>query len=98
MAMFDRNEPVYVIRVAARLIGVRTQTLRYYERIGLIEPARTNGKRRMFSRADVERVRRIRRLTEELGVNLAGAEVIIGLQDRISELEAENARLRGGRD
>ena len=77
--IFDPNEPVFVISVAARMLGVRTQTLRYYERLGLIEPARTLGNQRVFSRNDVERVRRIRSLTDDLGVNLAGVEVIIGL-------------------
>ena len=92
--IFDPNEPVFVIRVAARMLGVRTQTLRYYERLGLIEPARTRGNQRLFSRNDVERVRRIRSLTDDLGVNLAGVEVIIGLLERIGDLETENAGLR----
>ena len=90
----ERDEPVFVISVAARMLGVRTQTLRYYERIGLIEPARTRGNQRVFSRTDVERVRRIRSLTGDLGVNLAGVEVIIDLLERVADLEGENARLR----
>ena len=89
--IFDPNEPVFVISVAARMLDVRTQTLRYYERLGLIEPARTRGNQRVFSRNDVERVRKIRSLTDDLGVNLAGVEVIIGLLERIGELESENA-------
>lgn len=92
---FGQNEPVFVISVAARMLGVRTQTLRYYERIGLIRPARTRGNQRVFSHADVERVRRIRSLMIDLGVNLAGVEVIIDLLDKIRDLEAENARLTG---
>ena len=92
--IFDQNEPVFVISVAARMLGVRTQTLRYYERLGLIEPVRTSGNQRVFSRSDVERVRKIRSLTDDLGVNLAGVEVIIGLLERIGELESENAGLR----
>ena len=87
------NEPVFVISVAARMLGVRTQTLRYYERIGLIQPARTRGNQRVFSRSDVDRVRRIRSLTDDLGVNLAGVEVIINLLERVKGLESENARL-----
>ena len=96
--IFDPNEPVFVISVAARMLGVRTQTLRYYERLGLIEPARTLGNQRVFSRNDVERVRRIRSLTDDLGVNLAGVEVIIGLLERIGELESRelSSELRGG--
>ena len=92
---FDRDEPVFVISVAARMLGVRTQTLRYYERIGLIEPARTSGNQRVFSQTDVDRIRRIRGLMVDLGINLAGVEVIIGLLDRISNLESENAHLTG---
>ena len=90
----DLNEPVFVISVAARMLGVRTQTLRYYERLGLIEPARTPGNQRVFSRNDVERVRRIRNLMDDLGVNLAGVEVIINLLERIRDLEAQNSRLQ----
>ena len=89
----EGNEPVFVISVAARMLGVRTQTLRYYERIGLIQPARTRGNQRVFSRSDVDRVRRIRSLTDDLGVNLAGVEVIINLLERVKGLEGENARL-----
>ncbi len=92
--IFDQNEPVYVISVAARMLGVRTQTLRYYERLGLVEPARTNGNQRVFSREDVERVRRIRGLVDDLGVNLAGVEVIMNLLERIDRMEEENSRLR----
>ena len=95
------DEPVFIISVAARMLGVQTQTLRYYERQGLIEPARTGGNQRVFSRADVERVRRIRGLMDDLGVNLAGVEVILKLLDRLSasdkeiqRLSDENARLR----
>ncbi len=92
--IFDRNEPVFVISVAARMLGVRTQTLRYYERLGLVEPARTGGNQRVFSRSDIERVRRIRGLVDDLGVNLAGVEVIIKLLERIDRMEDENSRLR----
>src|SRR5690242_13843686 len=76
-----------VISVAARLVGVHEQTLRYYERAGLVEPARSKGRIRLYSLHDLERVRQIRRLTGEMGVNLAGVEVIMRLTDRIRELE-----------
>lgn len=95
------DEPVFIISVAARMLGVQTQTLRYYERLGLIAPARTGGNQRVFSRADIERVRRIRGFVDDLGVNLAGVEVILRLLDRLSKSESEvqrlteeNARLR----
>ena len=91
----------FVISVAARLVGVHEQTLRYYERAGLVEPARSKGRIRLYSLHDLERVRQIRRLTDEMGVNLAGVEVIMRLTDHIRELEqhieqleAEVRRLR----
>lgn len=77
----------FVISVAARLVGVHEQTLRYYERAGLLEPARSKGRIRLYSLHDLERVRQIRRLTDEMGVNLAGVEVIMRLTDHIRELE-----------
>jgi MerR family transcriptional regulator/heat shock protein HspR len=87
-------DAAFVISVAARLIGVHEQTLRYYERAGLVAPARSKGRIRLYSLHDLERVRQIRRLVEDLGVNLAGVEVIIKLTDRIRELETENEQLR----
>ena len=87
------DEPCFVISVAARMLGVRTQTLRYYEHQGLIEPHRTKGNQRVFSRRDVERVRYIRSLVDELGVNLAGIEVLLKLMTRLQEAEAEMRRL-----
>ncbi len=87
-------DAAFVISVAARLVGVHEQTLRYYERAGLVEPARSRGRIRLYSLTDIERVRHIRRLTEDLGVNLAGVEVIMRLTERIRELEEENEALR----
>jgi MerR family transcriptional regulator/heat shock protein HspR len=84
----------FVISVAARLVGVHEQTLRYYERAGLVQPARSKGRIRLYSIHDLERVRQIRRLTENLGVNLAGVEVIMRLTDRIRGLESEAESLR----
>src|ERR1043166_7222344 len=83
----------FVISVAARLVGVHEQTLRYYERAGLVEPARSKGRIRLYSLHDLERVRQIRRLTDEMGVNLAGVEVIMRLTDHIRELEQNIERL-----
>ena len=92
--IFAYDEPVFIISVAARMVGVRTQTLRYYERLGLIEPVRTSGNQRVFSRRDIARVRRIRNLMDDMGVNLAGVEVVIRLLERLQAVESENKRLR----
>ena len=92
--MLGHDEPCFVISVAARIVGVQTQTLRYYERLGLVEPHRTQGNQRVYSRRDVERVRRMRSLIDDLGVNLAGVEVVMRLLDRLQQSEGENRRLR----
>ncbi len=88
-----QDEPCFVISVAARIVGVHAQTLRYYERVRLISPSRTGGRQRLYSLADIERLRRIKTLTEEMGVNLAGAEVAMKLMLRIGELEGEVKQL-----
>lgn len=87
--MTQRDEPLFPISVAAKLCGVHPQTLRAYERQGLISPARINDKNRMFSEEDIERVRRIQRLTQDLGVNLAGVEIILRLLDQMEEQRQE---------
>jgi MerR family transcriptional regulator/heat shock protein HspR len=84
--MAERDRAVFVISVAAELAGVHPQTLRIYERKGLVDPARTGGGNRRYSEADIERLRRIQVLTNE-GLNLAGVK-------RVMELEAELERLR----
>ena len=83
----DRTRGVYMISVAAELAGMHPQTLRIYEQRGLIMPKRSPGRTRLYSTADVERLRRIQELTTELGMNLAGVE-------RVFELEAELERMR----
>ena len=100
--IFADDEPCFVISVAARMLGVRTQTLRYYERIGLVQPFRTGGNQRVYSRRDVEHVRRIRSMIEDLGVNLAGVEVVMRLLERlreadekINQLTMDNEHLKG---
>src|SRR5829696_9161302 len=84
----------FVISVAARLLNVHPQTLRYYERAGLISPSRSRGNIRLYSTRDIERAQQIKRLIEDLGVNLAGVEVIIRLTERLRDLEQENQTLR----
>ena len=86
MARKDNEEPVYMISIAARLCEMHPQTLRLYERAGLIKPHRVSLKNRMYSDADIERLRQIQRLTHELGVNLAGVEVILRLLDQMEQM------------
>ncbi len=92
--MSEHDEPCYVISVVSRMVGVHAQTLRYYERAGLLEPSRSGGNIRLYSVRDVERLRRIKSLTDDLGVNLAGVEVIIKLLQQVSAMDEEIARLR----
>jgi MerR family transcriptional regulator/heat shock protein HspR len=82
------DEPLYVISVVARLLGMHQQTLRYYERTGIITPSRSRGNVRLYSEQDVARLRQIKRLMDDLGVNLAGAEVILRMRDRLEQMEA----------
>jgi MerR family transcriptional regulator/heat shock protein HspR len=86
---FEGAEPRYVISIAARMLGVHAQTLRYYERAGMIEPSRSRGNRRLYSAEDIERLRRIKTLMDDLGVNLAGVEVIMRMSRRMLEMERE---------
>jgi len=101
----DENEPRYVISIAARMVGVRSHTLRYYERIGIVEPSRSRGNIRLYSERDVAQLRRVKTLVDDLGVNLAGVEVIIRmvqrmleLQNQVQELESELDRMRQAED
>jgi MerR family transcriptional regulator/heat shock protein HspR len=89
-----RQTACFVISVAARLLNVHPQTLRYYERAGLIRPSRSKGNIRLYSPEDLQRAMQIKRLIEDLGVNLAGVEVIMRLTDRLRQQEAEIAELR----
>ena len=87
--IFDDSEPCYVISIAARMVGLHAQSLRYYEKMGLIEPARSEGRVRFYSQRDIERLRQIKTLMNDLGINLAGVEVILRLTERITELEGQ---------
>jgi MerR family transcriptional regulator/heat shock protein HspR len=92
--LFDIEEPCYVISIVARMTGMHAQTLRQYERIGLVEPKRSRGNIRLYSRADVARLRQAQRLISDLGVNPAGVEVILRMNERLQSIEAENELLR----
>ena len=87
-----RSRPAYFIGVVAEITEIHPQTLRHYERIGLVSPSRSPGNVRMFSQVDIERVRLIQRLTTELGVNLAGVEVVLNMRDRYQQQAAEHER------
>ena len=82
-----RKEPCYVISIAARMVGVHAQTLRYYERAGIIEPSRSQGNQRLYSDDDIDRLRQIKTLVDDLGINLAGVEIILRLTGKINEME-----------
>ena len=82
-------EPVYLISVVADILGVHPQTLRQYEREGLIKPSRTNGKIRLYSQKDINHIKYVLTLTKEIGVNLAGVDIILRLNKRIEELEKD---------
>ena len=99
--MDEDTKPCYVISVAAEMLGTRTYTLRYYEKVGIIRPSRSRGNIRLYSERDIILLRRVRTLMNELGINLAGVEVILRMSQQIAqlqratdELEAELARLR----
>jgi MerR family transcriptional regulator/heat shock protein HspR len=91
-----KGEPAYVISIAAERVGLHPQTLRLYERVGLVKPAR-RGSNRYYSDVDIERVLQIQRLTQEMGVNLAGVEIILSLLDQINQLQTELDELRQNR-
>ncbi|MCL4243316.1 MAG: helix-turn-helix transcriptional regulator [Dehalococcoidia bacterium] len=94
----EDDEPMYVISIAARLVGMHQQTLRYYERAGLIEPKRTGGNIRMYSNTDIQRIRQAQRLVDELGVNLAGVDIILRMSEQIRALQEELAATRAELD
>ena len=94
MHYHDPNEPVYMISVAAQLTGLHPQTVRLYERLGLVSPQRVNNKNRLYCQADIERLLQIRRFTQDMGVNLAGVEVILDLLEKMDRMQQEMEDLR----
>lgn len=89
----SKDQAVYVISVAAELAGVHPQTLRVYERKGLVSPERTKGNTRRYSAADIERLRRIQELTQEEGVNLAGVRHVLDLEEQLNRVRRELDRM-----
>jgi MerR family transcriptional regulator/heat shock protein HspR len=92
--MDEHEHPRYMISVAAELVGMHPQTLRIYEAKGLVRPKRTAGNTRLYSESDVARLRVIQRLTTELGLNLAGVETVLRLEDEMNRLRARLERLQ----
>jgi MerR family transcriptional regulator/heat shock protein HspR len=88
------ERPRYMISVAAEIVGMHPQTLRIYESKGLVQPKRTPGNTRLYSDADLERLRLIHRLTSELGLNLAGVETVLRLEDELADGAARKAHAR----
>ncbi|HEX3256266.1 MAG TPA: helix-turn-helix transcriptional regulator [Gaiellaceae bacterium] len=91
--MTEQERPRYMISIAAELVGMHPQTLRIYEAKGLVRPKRTPGNTRLYSEADLERLRLIQRLTTELGLNLAGVETVIRLEDELGKVRRRLERL-----
>ena len=87
--MTDRTKPVYMIGVVAEMLKVHPQTLRFYEKKGLVRPGRTEGQTRMYSDEDLEDVARLLRLTRDLGVNLAGVEIVLKMRRRMIEMQKQ---------
>ena len=85
----DRGKPLYMIGVVAEMLKVHPQTLRFYEKKGLVRPSRTEGKTRMYSVEDVDEIARLLRLTRDLGVNLAGVEIILKMRRRMIDMQKQ---------
>ena len=92
--MHSYDEPVYLISVVATMLNIHPQTLRQYEREGLVEPSRTQGRMRLYSQRDIDRMKLILRLTRQMGVNLAGVDIALQLKEQIDEMQIEIDQLR----
>lgn len=92
--MHSYDEPVYLISIVSSMLKIHPQTLRQYERDGLIKPLRTAGRIRLYSQRDIDRMKMILRLTRDLGVNIAGIDVILQLKEQMEEMELEIERLK----
>ncbi len=92
--MHSYDEPVYLISIVASMLNIHPQTLRQYEREGLITPSRTEGRIRLYSQRDIDRMKLILRLTRDLGVNIAGIDIILRLKEQMEEMENEIESLK----
>jgi len=87
--MHSYDEPVYLISIVASMLNIHPQTLRQYERDGLIKPSRTEGRMRLYSQRDIDKMKMMLRLTRDLGVNIAGVDIILRLKEQMEEMERE---------
>ena len=87
--MDQESKPRYVISIAARMIGIEAHTLRYYERLGLVQPKRSSGNIRLYSEEDIDRLRYVKALMSDCGVNLAGVEVVLRLMQRMKDMQQQ---------
>ena len=92
--MYSYDEPVYLISVVSKILNIHPQTLRQYEREGLIKPSRTEGKMRLYSQRDIDKLKLILSLVRDLGVNLAGVEIVLQLKEEIENLQKEIEKLK----
>jgi MerR family transcriptional regulator, heat shock protein HspR len=99
------TEPRYVISIAAKMLDMHTYTLRYYERVGIIEPGRSRGNVRLYSDRDIATLKRVKSMVDDMGINLPGVEVILRMMQRVGELQNELVqaqeeleKLRGGEE
>jgi MerR family transcriptional regulator, heat shock protein HspR len=99
------TEPRYVISIAAKMLDMHTYTLRYYERVGIIEPGRSRGNVRLYSDRDIATLKRVKAMVDDMGINLPGVEVILRMMQRVGELQneliqaqQELEKLRGGEE
>ncbi len=92
--MHSYDEPVYLISVVATILNIHPQTLRQYEREGLVTPSRTEGRMRLYSQRDIDKMKMILRLTRQMGVNLAGVDVVLKLKETMDEMQREIDQLR----
>jgi len=91
---YQYDEPLFLIGIVAKNLGIHPQTLRQYERENLVCPSRSGGRIRLYSQKDVDRIKLILRLTRELGVNLAGVDIILRLKENVDNMESEILNLR----